>query len=186
MDTQWPRYEVFKQDTAKKPHQAVGSVHAPDADMALQMARDVFVRRPKCVSLWVVSADAILMVTAQELDTSAKLSASSAETTTAPQTYHIFNKTGQRRAMTYVDHIGTLQADSAQTALAAARTQFGDDAVVWWIVPEAAITNSDDVLVESWFAPATDKRYRHQSAYGFVNPKRQERRHSKTVDPTDS
>lgn len=28
MDTQWPRWEVFKQDTPHKPHQAVGSVHA--------------------------------------------------------------------------------------------------------------------------------------------------------------
>ena len=67
-DTQWPRYEVFKQDNPKKQHEAVGSVHAPDAELALQNARDVFVRRPSAVSLWVVPANSILMVTREEME----------------------------------------------------------------------------------------------------------------------
>ena len=61
-DTQWPRYEVFKQDKPGKPHEAVGSVHAPDAEMAMLNARNVFVRRPSAVSLWVVAADVIRTV----------------------------------------------------------------------------------------------------------------------------
>ncbi|MEX0736801.1 MAG: 1,2-phenylacetyl-CoA epoxidase subunit PaaB [Bacteroidota bacterium] len=58
MDTQWETYEVFHQSRRGEPHSYVGSVHAPDPQMALQLARDQFARRLKCVSLWVVrSAD---------------------------------------------------------------------------------------------------------------------------------
>jgi ring-1,2-phenylacetyl-CoA epoxidase subunit PaaB len=55
MDTQWDTYEVFHQTKKGDPHIHVGSVHAPDPGMALQMARDQFARRLKCVSIWVVS-----------------------------------------------------------------------------------------------------------------------------------
>jgi ring-1,2-phenylacetyl-CoA epoxidase subunit PaaB len=35
-------------------HKHCGSLHAPDAAMALQMARDVYTRRQEGVSIWVV------------------------------------------------------------------------------------------------------------------------------------
>jgi ring-1,2-phenylacetyl-CoA epoxidase subunit PaaB len=54
VDTQWETYEVFHQSKRGDPHEYVGSVHAPDPQMALQLARDQFARRLKCVSLWVV------------------------------------------------------------------------------------------------------------------------------------
>jgi ring-1,2-phenylacetyl-CoA epoxidase subunit PaaB len=54
MDTQWETFEVFHQSKRGDPHEHVGSVHAPDPQMALQLARDQFARRLKCVSLWVV------------------------------------------------------------------------------------------------------------------------------------
>ncbi|MFQ5435705.1 MAG: phenylacetic acid degradation protein, partial [Anaerolineae bacterium] len=38
-DTQWPLWEVFKQDKPDKAHESVGTVHAPDAEMALLNAR---------------------------------------------------------------------------------------------------------------------------------------------------
>ena len=41
------------------PHEHVGSVHAVDAEHALQNARDVYSRRGKVVSLWVVPTAAI-------------------------------------------------------------------------------------------------------------------------------
>src|SRR5690606_36949825 len=66
-DTQWPRFEVFQQVRPDTPFHNVGSVHAPDAELALQNARDVFVRRPQTVTLWVVPADRILMKTREEL-----------------------------------------------------------------------------------------------------------------------
>lgn len=37
----------------------VGSVHAPDAEMALVLAKEQFARRQACVNLWVVPAVAI-------------------------------------------------------------------------------------------------------------------------------
>lgn len=67
-DTQWPRFEVFQHNRPDGPHWNIGSVHAPDAEMALMNARDVFVRRPTCYSLWVVPAEAIFAMTDQELN----------------------------------------------------------------------------------------------------------------------
>jgi ring-1,2-phenylacetyl-CoA epoxidase subunit PaaB len=60
-DTQWETYEVFHQSRRGEPHEHVGSVHAPDPQMALQLARDQFARRLKCVSLWVVRTRDIAM-----------------------------------------------------------------------------------------------------------------------------
>ena len=40
-------------------HRHVGSLHAPDAELAINNARDVYTRRSEGVSLWVVPADAI-------------------------------------------------------------------------------------------------------------------------------
>ena len=63
----WPRWKVFKKDNQKKPFQAVGSVHAADPEHALLNAKNVFVRRPAAVSLWVAPAAAIFSRTIQEL-----------------------------------------------------------------------------------------------------------------------
>ncbi len=52
-------WEVFAQPRTGAPHEHVGNVHASDAEMALQNARDVYGRRGKVVSLWVVRAEAI-------------------------------------------------------------------------------------------------------------------------------
>jgi ring-1,2-phenylacetyl-CoA epoxidase subunit PaaB len=56
---QWPLWEVFAQDQPAGPHVHSGSVHAPDAEMALQNARDVYARRGEALSLWVVPSTAI-------------------------------------------------------------------------------------------------------------------------------
>ncbi|WP_456427466.1 1,2-phenylacetyl-CoA epoxidase subunit PaaB [Rhodocaloribacter sp.] len=52
-------WEVFVQSRTGAPHEHVGNVHASDAEMALQNARDVYGRRGKVVSLWVTPASAI-------------------------------------------------------------------------------------------------------------------------------
>ncbi|CAN5732986.1 phenylacetic acid degradation protein [soil metagenome] len=166
MDTQWPRWEVFKQDTPKKPHQAVGTVHATDAEHALLTARNVFARRPNAVSLWVVPASSVFSVTAEELaDSSPQAQFPASE----PQTYLVFCKTGHRRSMAFVDHIGEVEAANSRDALHKALTTFEtENAVTWWLVPESAVTRSDDADIESWFAPAKTKTYKQQSAYGLV------------------
>jgi ring-1,2-phenylacetyl-CoA epoxidase subunit PaaB len=54
----WPLYEVFVRARGGLEHRHVGSVHATDANMALEHARDLYTRRLESVSLWVVrSAD---------------------------------------------------------------------------------------------------------------------------------
>jgi ring-1,2-phenylacetyl-CoA epoxidase subunit PaaB len=53
-DSQWPLWEVFTQGEQGAPHEHVGSLHAADAEMALQNARDVYARRGGVVSIWVV------------------------------------------------------------------------------------------------------------------------------------
>ena len=41
-------------------HKHSGSVHAPDAKLALQAARDVYTRRQEGLSIWVCRADHIV------------------------------------------------------------------------------------------------------------------------------
>ncbi|MEI8305385.1 MAG: 1,2-phenylacetyl-CoA epoxidase subunit PaaB [Burkholderiales bacterium] len=55
----WPLWEVFVRSRQGLEHRHCGSLHAPDAAMALQMARDVYTRRQEGVSLWVVPSGAI-------------------------------------------------------------------------------------------------------------------------------
>jgi ring-1,2-phenylacetyl-CoA epoxidase subunit PaaB len=58
-DTQWPLWEVFAQPSQGAPHEHMGSVHAADAEGALQNARDVYARRGEAISLWVVPSNAL-------------------------------------------------------------------------------------------------------------------------------
>ncbi|MDH3251982.1 MAG: 1,2-phenylacetyl-CoA epoxidase subunit B [Ignavibacteria bacterium] len=67
-DTQWETYEVFHQAKKGDAHVYVGSVHAPDPHLALQMARDQFARRLKCVSLWVARSRDITATDYQDED----------------------------------------------------------------------------------------------------------------------
>lgn len=57
-ETDWPLFEVFIRSRSGLEHKHVGSLHAADARMAIEHARDVYTRRQEGVSLWVVrSAD---------------------------------------------------------------------------------------------------------------------------------
>jgi ring-1,2-phenylacetyl-CoA epoxidase subunit PaaB len=59
MSAEWPLFEVFIRSKQGLDHKHVGSLHAPDATMALQNARDVYTRRNEGVSIWVVPSSAI-------------------------------------------------------------------------------------------------------------------------------
>ena len=65
-DTQWETWEVFHQSKRGEPHEHVGAVHAPDASMALQLARDQFARRLQCASIWVARTSDITMTDYQD------------------------------------------------------------------------------------------------------------------------
>ena len=51
---EWPLWEVFVRGKGGLSHRHVGSVHAADAKMAVEHARDTYTRRLEGVSLWVV------------------------------------------------------------------------------------------------------------------------------------
>ena len=60
MSKEWPLWEVFIRSQHGLAHKHVGSLHAPDAELAIKNARDVYTRRNEGVSIWVVrSADLV-------------------------------------------------------------------------------------------------------------------------------
>ncbi len=64
----WPLWEVFIRSGHGLAQKHVGSVHAADAVMALQNARDVYTRRNEGVSVWVVLATDIVASKPDERD----------------------------------------------------------------------------------------------------------------------
>ncbi|MFO1187920.1 MAG: 1,2-phenylacetyl-CoA epoxidase subunit PaaB [Alphaproteobacteria bacterium] len=50
----WPLWEVFVRAKGGTSHRHAGSVHAADAKMAIENARDTYTRRMEGISLWVV------------------------------------------------------------------------------------------------------------------------------------
>ncbi|MDC7788329.1 1,2-phenylacetyl-CoA epoxidase subunit B [Rhodoplanes sp. TEM] len=54
-----PLWEVFIRARNGLAHKHVGSLHAADATLALQAARDLYTRRGEGLSIWVVPSAAI-------------------------------------------------------------------------------------------------------------------------------
>ena len=52
----WPLWEVFIRSKQGLDHKHVGSLHATDAQMAIENARDVYTRRQEGISIWVVES----------------------------------------------------------------------------------------------------------------------------------
>lgn len=52
----WPLWEIFIRSKQGLDHKHVGSLHAVDAQMAIENARDVYTRRQEGVSIWVVES----------------------------------------------------------------------------------------------------------------------------------
>lgn len=55
-----PLWEVFIRPRNGLNHKHVGSLHAADAELALQSARDVYTRREEGNSIWVVPSSQII------------------------------------------------------------------------------------------------------------------------------
>ncbi len=60
MSKEWPLWEAFIRSQHGLAHKHVGSLHAPDAEMAINHARDVYTRRNEGVSIWVVPSSEIV------------------------------------------------------------------------------------------------------------------------------
>lgn len=159
--TQWPRYQVFHQERPDRPHINAGTVHAPDAEIALQNARDVFVRRPQCASLWVVRAEAILSLTAEERERIG--SPEPSRSGSALRTYQVFVKRTQNGSH---EHVGEVEASSPVGALEQATESFAPDrALVWWVIPDESLARSVADDAEMLFTQGEPKPYRDQRAY---------------------
>ena len=70
MNQDWPLWEIFIRSKNGLEHRHVGSLHATDATMAIENARDVYTRRNEGVCIWVVPSKHI---TASDPDMSAEL-----------------------------------------------------------------------------------------------------------------
>lgn len=55
-NTDWPLWEVFIRSKQGLDHKHAGSLHATDAKMAIENARDVYTRRQEGISIWVVES----------------------------------------------------------------------------------------------------------------------------------
>jgi ring-1,2-phenylacetyl-CoA epoxidase subunit PaaB len=53
---EWPLWEIFIRSRQGLDHKHVGSLHATDARMAIENARDVYTRRMEGVSIWAVES----------------------------------------------------------------------------------------------------------------------------------
>jgi ring-1,2-phenylacetyl-CoA epoxidase subunit PaaB len=157
-DTQWPAYQVFKQEAAGRAHENVGSVHAPDTELSLLNARDVFVRRPPCVSLWVVPVDRILVAQGEQPQPGREEPA-----VDELQTYHVFVKRQVRGTHVYQ---GDVQAAGALQALAQAQALFeSDQSTIWWVVPAEAVRRSSPDDQDSMLGSAAEKPFRQPGFY---------------------
>lgn len=65
---EWPLWEIFIRSKQGLDHKHVGSLHAVDAQMAIENARDVYTRRQEGVSIWVVESKFIHASNPDEAD----------------------------------------------------------------------------------------------------------------------
>jgi ring-1,2-phenylacetyl-CoA epoxidase subunit PaaB len=64
----WPTYEVFHQKKRGTHHSHVGTVHAPNAEMAVLFGKEQYARRGTCVNLWVVKTENIYTTEYEDSD----------------------------------------------------------------------------------------------------------------------
>jgi len=68
MSNDWPLFEVFVRPRTGLEHRHVGSLHAADADQALEHARDLYTRRMEGSSIWVVASAEIISLDPDDAD----------------------------------------------------------------------------------------------------------------------
>ena len=61
-------YEVFEQKKRGTHHMHVGSVHAPNSELAMMFAKEQYTRRGNCVNLWVVKTSEIYVTQYEDAD----------------------------------------------------------------------------------------------------------------------
>jgi len=175
-DTQWPRFMVFQQAAEGEPLLHNGTVHAPDIEMAMLNARDVFSRRPDAVALWVVPADEIYTQTREELARN-ELKLEPDKSTSKLIDFHVFGKFEQQAQCRQV---GEVKAASPKAAVQTAIREYGKaDPLWWWVFPKDALLSSLAQDRGPMFAAARDKSYKDQAEYPVVTLMRELRSKTK-------
>ena len=67
-EQEWPLWEVFIRSKQGLNHKHVGSLRAPDAQLAVDNARDVYTRRSEGISIWVVASNNVFASDASEAE----------------------------------------------------------------------------------------------------------------------
>jgi ring-1,2-phenylacetyl-CoA epoxidase subunit PaaB len=184
-DTQWPVYQVFERPAIGRPMRAAGSVHAADAEMALQNAWAVYGRRPTAVALWVVPRSLVLMRSKEELSggrfgTPSPSDGRGQRDGSSEQTYCVFRRSAAK--ITY-EEANAIVAATAEQALAQAVTQVnGEDWQACWVFPEAAITSSESTRGECSFGPQQYKWFRDHKSFPVGALLRDAREHAEEGD----
>jgi ring-1,2-phenylacetyl-CoA epoxidase subunit PaaB len=168
---------VFEREKERAPWRHNGTVHAPDAEMALLNARDVFSRRPEQAAMFVVPADAITTKTREELaDPDWAAGAAAGE----QQPYLVFAKLFEQGPC---EHIAEITAASPVAALAAAiEAHQGESTLWWWAFPASAVLSSQDADSAPMFGPARDKSFKSSNEYPVVTMMRKLRGKGKLED----
>ena len=65
---QWQTYEVFQQQNRGDQHVHVGSLHAPNPEIALVLAKEQYGRREQCANLWIVKSMDVLATSYEDAD----------------------------------------------------------------------------------------------------------------------
>lgn len=64
----WTIYEVFHLKKRGDHHKHVGSIHAPNHELALVFAKEQYGRRQKCINLWVVKTSDVFLLPLEDQD----------------------------------------------------------------------------------------------------------------------
>jgi 1,2-phenylacetyl-CoA epoxidase PaaB subunit len=155
---QWPVYQVFERPAPDKPLRAGGSVHAVDAETALENAWAVYGRRPTGVSFCVVPRSKILMKTREQFGHIAPSPHAAAE---SPQTFCVFRRKGSK--LTY-EEAKSVVAANADEAMTRAIAEAGDCFAVW-VFPAASVTSSACVSADCPHASQPHKWFRDHKSF---------------------
>jgi ring-1,2-phenylacetyl-CoA epoxidase subunit PaaB len=159
-DTQWPRYYVFEQPEENAAFILAGSVHAPDGEMALLIARDTFARRPQRTAMWVARDLRITSRTREQLTTTGDPAGEPAE---GELRFQVFAKRSHRGVHT---HVGEVTAADPEAAIQTAVRRFGEEkALAWLVVADADLRRSEAADREVLYDSSPGKSFRHENEY---------------------
>ncbi len=167
-DSQGPVWQVFERPGHGHPVRAAGSVHAVDAETALQNAWAVYGRRPTAVALWVVPRSLVLTKSKGEF---ASLVPARGNGGGTEQKYCVFCRCGTKIAY---EEAASVLATNPEQALARAieqLTTLGDVAQAddvchaVWVFPAAAIISSESPAAEGSFSPQPYKWFRDHKSF---------------------